>query len=113
MTEEEKRHYFSSSDIYVSLSEHEGFGVPMIEAMHYGLPVLAYDAAAVRETLGGEGLLLNSKTPTEVAAVVHETLQDPQIFNALVLGGRHRSEEISLESNLENYKASLLPLLNG
>ena len=113
VTEEEKRHYFSSSDIYVSLSEHEGFGVPMIEAMHYGLPVLAYDAAAVRETLGGEGLLLNSKTPTEVAAVVHETLQDPQIFNALVLGGRHRSEEISLESNLENYKASLLPLLNG
>ena len=57
-TEEEKRQYFLSSDIYVSLSEHEGFGIPLVEAMHYGLPVVAYEAAAVRETLGGKGYCL-------------------------------------------------------
>lgn len=42
--------------VYVSLSEHEGFGVPLIEASHLGLPVTALDRAAVRETLGGFGV---------------------------------------------------------
>jgi glycosyltransferase involved in cell wall biosynthesis len=112
VTEEEKRQYFSSSDVYVSLSEHEGFGIPLIEAMHYGLPVVAYDAAAVRETLNGEGLLLDFKTPVEVAEVVNEIFQDPNVFNDLVSGGYRRSEEISLKANLEAYKESLLPLIS-
>jgi glycosyltransferase involved in cell wall biosynthesis len=112
-TEEEKRQYFLSSDIYVSLSEHEGFGIPLVEAMHYGLPVVAYEAAAVRETLGGKGLLLDSKKPTEVAAVVHEILQDDQILNSLASDGYQRAEELSFELNLEEYKRVLSPLISG
>ena len=111
-TEEEKRQYFLSSDVYVSLSEHEGFGVPLVEAMHYGLPVVAYEAAAVRETLGGKGLLLDSKEPTEVAAVVHEVLQDDQILNSLASDGYQRAEELSFESNVEAYKKILSPLIS-
>ena len=112
-TEEEKRQYFLSRDIYVSLSEHAGFGIPLVEAMHYGLPVVAYEAAAVRETLGGKGLLLDSKKPTEVAAVVHEILQDDQILNSLASDGYQRAEELSFESNLEEYKRVLSPLISG
>tara|TARA_B100000902_G_scaffold2471_3_gene3129 strand:+ start:91 stop:1140 length:1050 start_codon:yes stop_codon:yes gene_type:complete len=113
VTDQAKRDYFSSSDIYVSLSEHEGFGIPLIEAMHYGVPVVAYDAAAVKETLNGEGLLLDSKAPTEVAAVVNEILQDSNMFSNLVSGGHRRSEEISFQANLETYRTSLLSLISN
>ncbi len=113
VSEEEKRKYFASSDVYVSLSEHEGFGVPLIEAMHYGLPVVAYEAAAVKETMAGNGLLLDSKKPTEVAAVVHEVLQDQQMLNYLVNNGYQRAEEMSLEANTEAYKRVLSPLISA
>ena len=111
VTEEKKRQHFLSSDVYVSLSEHEGFGVPLVEAMHYGLPIVAYEVAAIKETLGGKGLLIDSKKPTEVATVVHEVLQDSQILNSLVNDGYQRADELSFEANVESYKKVLSPLI--
>ncbi|RME35159.1 MAG: glycosyltransferase, partial [Thermoflexia bacterium] len=49
--------YYRLADVYVSMSEHEGFGKPLIESMYLGVPVVAYAAAAVPETLGGAGVL--------------------------------------------------------
>ena len=48
--------YYRASSVYISLSEHEGFCVPLVEAMAMDVPVLAYSAAAVPDTLGGAGL---------------------------------------------------------
>ena len=48
--------YYSVADLFLCLSEHEGFCVPLVEAMIFGLPVMAYDAGAVRETLRGGGI---------------------------------------------------------
>ena len=59
--------YYRLADVFLCLSEHEGFCVPLQEAMHFGLPVIAYDAGAVRETLRGGGLLLQDKRPELVA----------------------------------------------
>ena len=50
-----------AADLFLCLSEHEGFCVPLQEAMHFGLPVVAYDAGAVRETLHGGGVLLRGQ----------------------------------------------------
>ena len=52
------------------MSEHEGFGVPILEAMAARVPVVAYGAAAVPETMGGAGILLRTKDPEVVAATV-------------------------------------------
>jgi len=68
--------YYSVAHLFVCLSEHEGFGVPLIEAMHFGVPVLAYDAAAVAETLGGAGVLLRDKDPELVAELIHTLVRD-------------------------------------
>jgi len=62
--------YYRLADVFLCLSEHEGFCVPLQEAMHFSLPVIAYDAGAVRETLHGGGLLLRDKRPDLVAELL-------------------------------------------
>jgi glycosyltransferase involved in cell wall biosynthesis len=62
--------YYRVADAFLCLSEHEGFCVPLQEAMLFNLPVIAYDAGAVRETLRGGGLLLQDKRPELVADVL-------------------------------------------
>ena len=62
--------YYRAADVFVVCSEHEGFCVPLLEAMHYRVPIVAYAATAVPETLGDAGLLLDVKDPCTVAAAV-------------------------------------------
>jgi glycosyltransferase involved in cell wall biosynthesis len=64
--------YYSVADVFVCLSEHEGYCVPLVEAMNAGVPVLAHAAGAVEETLDGGGVLLRDKRPELVAELVHE-----------------------------------------
>lgn len=69
--------YYREASCFVSLSEHEGFGVPLLEAMYLGTPVVAFDAAAVGETVGDAGVLLKRKDLAEAAeacAIVNEDL---------------------------------------
>lgn len=62
--------FYRVADVFLCLSEHEGFCVPLQEAMLFNLPVIAYDAGAVRETLRGGGLLLQDKRPDLVAELL-------------------------------------------
>jgi len=54
--------HWAVADVFVCLSEHEGFCVPVLEAMELGVPVVAYGAAAVPETLGARGSYWTTKT---------------------------------------------------
>ena len=83
--------HFAAADVFVSLSEHEGFCVPIVEAWHHGLPVVAFATAAVPETVGGAGLLLANKTsPGFVAAAVARVVDDPSLAARLIAAGRDR-----------------------
>ena len=84
VSDRELRVAFAEAGIYVSLSDHEGFGVPLLEAMAAGLPVVAYGSSAVPETLGGAGVLLRTQDPTTVAATAHAVLSDPGLRSRLV-----------------------------
>jgi glycosyltransferase involved in cell wall biosynthesis len=95
--------HFRAADVYVSVSEHEGFGVPLVEAMHHRLPVVAYAAAAVPETLGGAGLCLEGKAPTTVATAVHRLLHDPALREALVAAGTERLRAFDLVENRRRF----------
>ena len=70
VTQSELNAYYRLSDAFLCLSEHEGYGAPLIEAMHFGLPVIAFDAGAVKETLRGGGVLLGEKNPEEIAELL-------------------------------------------
>ena len=63
VTNEELYGHFRAADAYVSFSEHEGFGIPLIEAMTFDLPVIAYSAAGIPDTLGDAGILIPDKSP--------------------------------------------------
>lgn len=75
--------WYQLSDVLACASEHEGFGVPLVEAMANGLPVVAYDAAAVAETVNGAGIVLDDKRPVTMAAALDRVLGDRQLRNGL------------------------------
>jgi glycosyltransferase involved in cell wall biosynthesis len=77
--DDELRAFYSAADVFLCLSEHEGFCVPLLEAMTFGIPVVAYDAGAVAETLRGGGVLLREKRPEAVAELVHLLRADPAL----------------------------------
>ncbi|HXE79381.1 MAG TPA: glycosyltransferase family 4 protein [Vicinamibacterales bacterium] len=68
--------YYDIADVFLCASEHEGFCVPLVEAFHMGVPVLAYAAAAVPSTMDGAGILYETKDPMYVAALVDAVVSD-------------------------------------
>jgi glycosyltransferase involved in cell wall biosynthesis len=89
--------YYATSDVYVCLSEHEGFCVPLLEAMHHGVPVVAYAAGAVPETLGSGGVLLQHKDPLTVATAVARVMaEDGSLRTQLVQAGHERLHAFDL-----------------
>jgi L-malate glycosyltransferase len=89
ISDEELAVYYRHAAVYVSLSEHEGFCVPLVEAMAADVPVLAYAAAAVPDTLGGAGVQFAPKD-LEVAAELLASLAFDDDLRAKVIAGQQR-----------------------
>jgi glycosyltransferase involved in cell wall biosynthesis len=70
--------WFGAADLYVSMSRHEGFGVPLVEAMAHGVPVIALRAGAVAETLGPGAPVLDDANPEQLAAAMLRLALDPR-----------------------------------
>jgi glycosyltransferase involved in cell wall biosynthesis len=82
--------FYRWADVYVSLSEHEGFCVPLVEAMAADVPVLAYAAGAVPETLGGAGVLFAPKDLEFAAEMLGMLVYDRPVREAVLDGQRRR-----------------------
>ncbi len=95
--------HYRAADVFVMLSEHEGFGVPLIEAMSQGLPVVAYRAGAVAETVGDAAVLLDDTSPHRVAGAVEELLADSPRQRRLAEAGRRRVAELGLERAADRF----------
>ena len=93
--------HFATADAFVCLSEHEGFCVPVLEAMELSVPVVAFAAAALPETVAGAGVLLEDKDPLAVACAVDAVLSDRAARDALVAAGRTRAGAFSLAASTE------------
>ena len=84
LEDDELRACYAAAHVFLCLSEHEGVGVPLLEAMAFGVPVIAYDAAAIRETLRGGGILLAEKRPELLAELIDLVVHDARLRAAVL-----------------------------
>jgi glycosyltransferase involved in cell wall biosynthesis len=96
-------------DVFLSMSEHEGFCLPLIESGYLQIPVVAYDAGAVSETLGGSGLVFREKKVEWVAGLVEQVLEDRSLRAQLNALQAQRLEAYKQDS----HPGKLLALLGG
>ncbi len=109
--QDQLRAFYRAADLFLCTSEHEGFCIPLLEAMHFDVPILAFDAGAVGETLGGSGVLYREKDLHHVAEMMHRMLTDESLRHALIEKQRARLRRYR-EQNLEKrLKEQLQPLL--
>lgn len=92
--------YYKISDIFVCASEHEGFCIPLIEAMYCGLPCVASKSSAIPETLGGSGLLFEPGDHFDLSQKIMKFLESDSLKKELVKKGYVRFEEFT-PKNLE------------
>ncbi|MFQ5557811.1 MAG: glycosyltransferase [Acidimicrobiales bacterium] len=103
--------WYEVADVFVCLSDHEGFCVPLLEAMARGLPIVAHAATAVPETLAGAGLVLADKAPTTVSCAVERVTSDRRLRESLISRGRSRLRDFDLDRTTAVFRDALVPLL--
>jgi len=89
---------FHLADVYVSMSEHEGFGVPLVESFYLKLPVVAYAAGAVEETMNGGGILVREKEFPMIAALLDKLSEDNVFRKKIVLSQNKALKKFSREN---------------
>jgi len=81
---------YRAADVFLSLSEHEGFCLPLVESMIFDLPILAYDSTAVPDTLDGAGILIRDKRAERVAELLDIVVRSGNLKEDLIRGQRAR-----------------------
>ncbi|HZR25439.1 MAG TPA: glycosyltransferase [Vicinamibacterales bacterium] len=109
--DEELAVYYRHAAVYVSLSEHEGFCVPLVEAMAADVPVLAYAAAAVPDTLGGAGVQFAPKDLEQAAELLGELAFDDDVRAQVIARQRRRLEDFG-DARVTRALASLVQSLS-
>jgi len=107
VTHEELIAYYDAADAFVCLSNHEGFCVPLLEAMYHRLPIVAYTNTAVPETVQGAGLVLPNKEPARVAAAVDRVIHDTELRSRLALAAEARIQTFALPRIRDRFATAL------
>lgn len=105
--------YYRGADLFLCMSEHEGFGKPLIESMYFDVPIIAYSAAAVPYTLGGAGILIRRKEHPVIAELMHLLVSD-LTFREQILAAQRRRYQDFLPSRVKaQFKAIVESLLES
>lgn len=107
VTDEELEEYYNGADLFLCMSEHEGFCIPIMEAMAHDIPVIAYNATAVPDTMGDAGILVDTKDEKTVCAEIVKLLDDCSYKKEILNRQRNRVSSYSISQ----YKAELLKLI--
>lgn len=100
VSENDLKTYYQHSNLFLCLSDHEGFGVPLLEAMKMNVPVIAYDSSAISETLSNAGILVLNKNYPYIAALIDEVINNKELREDVV-----RQQQLRIKKN-EDFKTS-------
>lgn len=95
--------YYRNADVFLCMSEHEGFCVPLVESMYFNLPIVAYNSSAISETLGNSGILLKKKDYVFSAELLNVLIEDSLFRESVIENQRKRLNDFSknkIESKL-------------
>jgi glycosyltransferase involved in cell wall biosynthesis len=90
---------YERCSVFVTMSEHEGFCLPLIEAMYFQKPIFAYAQPAMKETLGETGRIFFEKDFPAIASEIHRLLHNPKELKQVVAGQSQRFCEIAREAD--------------
>jgi glycosyltransferase involved in cell wall biosynthesis len=105
--------WYGRADAYLSMSVHEGFCAPLVEAMAHGVPVVARGAGAVPETLSGAGLTVDGHELPLVAEALNEVVSSQETRAGLAGAAQRRLAQLRPEVLAPRIKAALEPILEG
>jgi glycosyltransferase involved in cell wall biosynthesis len=103
--------YYTLADVFLCMSEHEGFCVPLLEAMYHDIPILAFDAAAVPHTLGQAGVLVRQKDFARIAEMAHLLVSDRPLRARVVRRQRERLADFRPERVAARFRAYIEELV--
>lgn len=99
--------YYHMADVYLCMSEHEGFCVPLVEAMYFKVPIIAYASCAVPGTLGDAGILMSDKSPMLVAGMIHRLTQDIALRKNVIESQNTRLQDFAYATVKAQFEAYL------
>ena len=103
--------YYRVADVFLCMSEHEGFCVPLVEAMCFDVPIIAYDSSAIGDTLGRAGILIKEKNPLETAGMINYLVENKEFYDQIVEDQRERLkdfEHAKIEKKFMEYLKAFL-----
>lgn len=103
---------YQAASVFVCMSEHEGFCIPLMEAMARGVPVMAFAAAAVPETMDGAGILVREKRFDLIAETIGELVRRADLRTAVIAEQKARVERYLNQDFSGRWKELLKPLLS-
>ena len=98
---------YRSADLFLCMSEHEGFCAPLIESMHFDVPILAYAAGAVPETLDGAGVLFFTRRLPEIAEMMGKMTREESFREAVLRGQRERLTRFHVQDGMSQLRRLL------
>jgi glycosyltransferase involved in cell wall biosynthesis len=105
--------FYRSADLFVFPSLYEGFGLPVLEAMACGVPVVASNRSSLPEIIGEAGVLVNPESPQEIAGAIWRVLSDSSLRTRLIREGLDQARRFSWEETarktLAVYQSVLTP----
>ncbi len=105
--------YYKTADVFLCMSEHEGFCVPLLESMFFDVPIIAYESSAIPDTLGGSGILLKEKDPVFTAMMMDRLVRDSELRTHVIEKQRSRLKDFSYKSIKEIFVRDLKKYIDG
>lgn len=86
--------YYNLADLFVTTSDHEGFCLPLVEAMHRGVPVIAKRRGGIPEALGRAGVMIDDCAPEALAELMHRVVSDTTLRSQILDSQARRMAEL-------------------